>query len=247
MLEPLVLLITLGLSLMILERVLPARRLPHVPTWWLRVILINAIQLGVVVLGGISWEIWLKQWSLFQLQLESTALNGFLAYLLITFVFYWWHRWRHESVFLWNLCHQIHHSPQRIETITSFYKHPIEIILNSILIGLVSYTLLGLDPKSGSWVVLFTGMAEFFYHMNIRTPYWVGFLFQRPESHRIHHERAKHTKNFADLPLWDMVFFTFENPQREVECGFKPPREKQLLKMLLFKNVNLPVKPDEKH
>ena len=28
-----------------------------------------------------------------------------------------------------------------------------------------------------------TGVAELIYHCNIRTPYWLGFIFQRPESH----------------------------------------------------------------
>jgi hypothetical protein len=50
----------------------------------------------------------------------SPALGGLIAY----FIFYWWHRWRHESDLLWRLFHQIHHSPQRLEVITSFYKHP---------------------------------------------------------------------------------------------------------------------------
>jgi hypothetical protein len=45
-----------------------------------------------------------------------------MAYFVATFVFYWWHRWRHESAVLWRGFHQIHHSPQRLEVITSFYK-----------------------------------------------------------------------------------------------------------------------------
>ena len=31
--------------------------------------------------------------------------------------------------FLWLAFHQVHHSPSRIETITSFYKHPTEIVV----------------------------------------------------------------------------------------------------------------------
>jgi hypothetical protein len=30
---------------------------------------------------------------------------------------YWWHRARHDLNFLWRVCHQIHHSPARIEFI----------------------------------------------------------------------------------------------------------------------------------
>ena len=56
-----------------------------------------------------------------------------VGYVAITFVYYWWHRWRHESPFLWRVFHQVHHSPQRIEIVTSFYKHPVELLVNGIL------------------------------------------------------------------------------------------------------------------
>ena len=50
-----------------------------------------------------------------------------LGYLAITFVYYWWHRGRHEVAVPLALVPPGHHSPQRIEIITSFYKHPFEI------------------------------------------------------------------------------------------------------------------------
>ena len=59
---------------------------------------------------------------------SATIGGAIVGYLAITFVYYWWHRWRHESPFLWRWFHQVHHSPQRIEIITSFYKHPLEIV-----------------------------------------------------------------------------------------------------------------------
>jgi hypothetical protein len=51
----------------ILERVIPGWKLPHVKTWPLRVVLINFVQLGIVLLAGITWEKWLSSWSLFHL------------------------------------------------------------------------------------------------------------------------------------------------------------------------------------
>lgn len=38
----------------VIERLIPGWKLPSVKTWPLRVILVNGIQLGVVVLAGIS-------------------------------------------------------------------------------------------------------------------------------------------------------------------------------------------------
>lgn len=107
----------------LLERLVPGWTLPAVRTWWPRVLLINGIQLGVVLLAGISWEKWLSAWSLLHLSNHlNPVAGGMLAYFIATFVFYWWHRWRHESDFLWRAFHQIHHSPQRLEVITSFYQ-----------------------------------------------------------------------------------------------------------------------------
>lgn len=102
-----------------LERMVPGWKLPHVRTWPLRVLLINGVQLSVILTAGISWERWLSSWSVFHLsQHVAPAVGGLMAYFVATFVFYWWHRWRHEYGILWRGFHQIHHSPQRLEVIT---------------------------------------------------------------------------------------------------------------------------------
>jgi len=168
---------------------------------------------------------------------------GFVGYFVITFFYYWWHRWRHTVNFLWLAMHQVHHSPQRIETITSFYKHPLEIICNSIIIGAVNFTLVGLSMDAAAWSLLYAAVGEYIYHMNIKTPHWMGYFFQRPEMHRIHHQRGKHFNNFSDLPMWDMLFGTYHNPKEmNTPCGYKPEREARLVDMMLFKDVNNPRK-----
>ena len=95
------------------------------------------------------------------------------------------------------------HSPQRLETITSFYKHPIELVMNGVLSSFVLYVLCGLSLAPAALAVLLTGVAELFYHWNVRTPHWLGFLVQRPESHCRHHEGTGQPLNYSDLPLWD--------------------------------------------
>lgn len=236
----------IGLALIILERLIPDQKLPHVKGWWTRVIVINAIQLGIVFLGMFTWDIWLKKVSLFQLsEYVGPVTGGFISYFIITFVFYWWHRWRHDVNFLWLAFHQVHHSPQRIETITSFYKHPLEIVCNSLLIGSINFLLLGLNVEAAAFTLLFSSIGEYVYHMNIKTPHWMGYFFQRPEMHRIHHQRGKHYNNFSDLPMWDMLFGTFQNPKHmDGDCGFKPEREQKLGDMMAFKNVNDPYPPE---
>lgn len=224
----------------VLERIAPGWPLPQVRTWPLRVLLINGLQIFIVLLAGLTWERWLSSVSIFHLsQHVSPSVGGLVAYFIATFIFYWWHRWRHEVHFLWLGFHQIHHSPQRLEVITSFYKHPGEMIVNSIIGSLLVYVFLGLSLEAGAVYTLCTALGEFFYHTNIKTPRWVGFIFQRPEMHRIHHQYNRHENNYGDITLWDMLFGTYENPKEWVHnCGFDDSKEQKLLQMLAYKDVH---------
>ncbi len=224
----------------VLERVVPGWPLPRVQTWPLRVLVINGVQLCVVLLAGFTWERWLSSASLFHLSEHvSPAVGGLVAYFIATFVFYWWHRWRHDYSCLWRVFHQIHHSPQRLEVITSFYKHPGEMIVNSIIGSLLVYTFLGLSLEAGAIYTLCTALGEFFYHTNVKTPRWVGFFFQRPEMHRIHHQHDRHKNNYGDITWWDMLFGTYENPKEWVHtCGFDDAKEQKLLQMLAYRDVH---------
>lgn len=223
-----------------LERVLPGWRLPRVRTWPVRVLAINAIQLGVVLLAGITWERWLSGSSILHLSRHvPPGVGGLIAYFIATFVFYWWHRWRHESAVLWRGFHQIHHSPQRLEVITSFYKHPGEMVANSIIGSLLVYSVLGLSLAAGAAYTFCTAIGEFFYHTNVKTPRWVGLVFQRPEMHRIHHQYGRHKNNYGDITWWDMLFGTYENPKEWRDtCGFDREKEEQLLPMLAYQDVH---------
>jgi sterol desaturase/sphingolipid hydroxylase (fatty acid hydroxylase superfamily) len=229
-----------GLGCFFVERLWPANALPRVRAWWGRILLVNITQLGMVLCAGVSWDLWFQKFSVFKIQ---PALNdwaaGFAAYLISTLVYYGWHRVRHESRFFWLLCHQLHHSPRRIEILTSFYKHPVEIFFNAILSSAIVYGLLGCSIHAAAVYLLVTALAEYFYHWNIRTPTWLGHVIQRPESHRIHHQYQHHTHNYGDLPVWDKLFGTFRNAdQTPVTCGFDSWREDRFTDMLVFRDVH---------
>jgi sterol desaturase/sphingolipid hydroxylase (fatty acid hydroxylase superfamily) len=238
----LALLIAIAAALFYVERRWPARALPAVEGWWARVVFVNVVQLAIVVVAGFTWDRWFREASVFSLRTSfGTLAQGGIAYFVSTFVYYWWHRWRHESAWFWRLCHQLHHSPQRIELLTSFYKHPVEIAVNSLLSAGLVYALLGCSVEAGAVYTFLTAVAEYFYHLNLRTPFWIGFLVQRPESHRIHHRYRHHTQNFADLPLWDFLFGTFRNPRPGAEptlCGYDAEREDRFDDMLGFRDVH---------
>lgn len=222
-----------------IERLAPGRAFPRKRTWLARALLLNLAQVAIVWLAGASWDGWMVVHRPYSADRLGTLGGALYGYLVITFVYYWWHRARHEVPFLWRVLHQVHHSVERVEVLASFYKHPLEILINGLLSSAVLYIACGLGTAAATLAIAFTGLAELVYHWNVRTPYWMGFLFQRPESHCVHHELGRHSGNFADLPLWDIAFGTFENPRAwSARTGFGDDREERLAEMMRFVDVN---------
>ena len=90
------------------------------------------------------------------------------------------------------------------------------------------------------WFSVFLAFGEFFYHVNIRTPHWLGYFIQRPESHRLHHLADKRfCKNYGDLPIWDMLGGTFENPTENEyhSTGFSNEKELKVSDMMVCRDV----------
>ena len=83
----LTIILTIFACCFILEKTFPGWKLPKVRTWPIRVLLINGVQLGVVLIAGMSWEAWLSSWSLFSLsKYTNDAVGGLIAYFIATFV-----------------------------------------------------------------------------------------------------------------------------------------------------------------
>lgn len=226
-----------ALAMMAVERVRPGRVLPDVPGWMKRVVCLDLVQVVTVLLFARFVEpvvTSLRPWSAEPLGLIGGSVLGYLA---LTFVFYWWHRWRHEVPFLWRSLHQVHHSPQRMEILTSFYKHPLEILVNAVISSVLLVPVLGLTGSQAAGAVLVAAVAELFYHWNVRTPRWLGLLIQRPEAHRLHHGAGQHAFNYGDLPLWDWLFGTLLDPEDYPEAVGFPGEEHRLLEMLAMQEV----------
>ena len=220
------------------ERVRPGRALPYVRGWYVRAGLMNVMQVALIGIGGLVWNRYFREHALLDLGYwQSPVIEGAFYWVVGTFVFYWWHRLRHASGF-WLVFHQVHHSPSRIEVLTSFYKHPIEIAADSFFAGFFIYYVFGGSALAGAWTSFFGATGEYFYHSNIRTPKWVGLFIQRPEHHSVHHQLDVHKYNFGDLTIWDRLFGTFKEADDFAErCGFPGNNEERLPEMLAFKDV----------
>jgi sterol desaturase/sphingolipid hydroxylase (fatty acid hydroxylase superfamily) len=235
---PFAIIIAATILFFVLERVIPGRQLPEASGWYARAAFLNICQVSIVLLTGTAWNHWMRRWSLFHISSSMPAIvQGFLAWFIGTFVFYWWHRVRHDVNLLWLVFHQVHHSPTRIELLTSFYKHPVEILADSILSSAILFVFLGASPMAGAWFNVFAVLGEYFYHSNLHTPHWFGYFIQRPEHHSIHHELDLHAFNYGDITWWDRLFGTFRDTDEfAAQCGFPNGHESNLAGMLLFRD-----------
>lgn len=235
---PTLLTIAVTIVFLIAERLFPGRALPQSKGWYLRALAINGLQFLITMGAGRLWPMVFDGASVFTLRDSvPSPVQGFVAWFVGTFVFYWWHRLRHARGF-WEVFHQIHHSPSRIELVTSFYKHPLEIATNTLLSALIVYGLLGCEIEGAFWYNFFAATGEYFYHANLKSPRWLRYFVQTPELHSIHHQYDVHSYNFADIPLWDRLFGTYRNAEGFTErCGFPKGSEQRLLEMLAFRDV----------
>jgi sterol desaturase/sphingolipid hydroxylase (fatty acid hydroxylase superfamily) len=70
---------------------------------------------------------------------------------------------------------------------------------------------------------------------------WLGYFISRPEMHAIHHERGAHSGNHCGLPVIDMIFGTYRNPETfEGAAGFYDGASARLVDMLLGRDVSVP-------
>jgi len=231
-----------AVCLFIIERWINHKPFVKSKNWYLRAIALNLLTLLVFYIGSITWEPFFQTLNIAKPLLDIPApLQGLVCYILFNFIFYWWHRIKHSNRTLWRLFHQIHHSPQRIEVLTTNYLHPLDAI-SSLLIGaVICYVLLGFNSIASAWFTLYLGLMGYFLHSNIKVPRWLGYIIQTPQMHRMHHEYNKHRSNYCDIVWFDMLFGTYVNPNDATicdKCGFDENNEQKLKEMLLFNDVH---------
>jgi sterol desaturase/sphingolipid hydroxylase (fatty acid hydroxylase superfamily) len=184
------------------------------------------------------WGEYLAPLQLIDLSAVHPAVAATAGLLLFEFGLYWWHRSMHETNVLWRVFHQMHHSAERVDTFGAFYFSPMDMIGFTALSSL-ALVILGLSPQAATWVILATTFLSIFQHTNVRTPQWLGYIAQRPESHSVHHGKGIHAFNYSDLPVFDLLFGTFRNPiARERESGFYAGASERILDLVCFKDIN---------
>ncbi|KZN31802.1 sterol desaturase family protein [Pseudoalteromonas luteoviolacea] len=223
-----------------LEVIAPASKNTCDRRWLILASCISLIQSVAAIGAGFVFVETLSTISLLSLNSYNTFAQGTLGFLLTSFIAYWWHRAMHKSDFLWRIFHQLHHSPRRIEALTAFYLHPFDGVAATFLNALCCYLILGLNAYGTAISLIIAAVYNIFIHSDLKTRYWLGFIVQRPEMHRVHHKHMHHADNYG-LAIWDMLFGTFANPKEYVEkVGFDKAREARVYDMLKNKDVYKP-------
>ena len=232
--------IALGLfgACVALELARRAQAWPDVAGWRLKGAAFTLLYFLIATLAPLGWDAWLGQYQLVdasQLPFWVQVLGGFLV---LEFFIYAWHRTMHQIPSLWRWLHQMHHSAERLDVWGAFYFHPLDVIGFAFFTSVALVLGFGLSGEAALVVNVAATFLGMFQHMNVRTPRWLGYLVQRPESHSLHHKRGHHANNYGDLPMYDMIFGTFANPSDfEREVGFHDGASKQVGAMLIGRNI----------
>lgn len=228
-------------GLMLWELLLPATSLAHVAGWHLRSLAVFAVYFIASSYLPLLWDAKLAEWQLLDLTALGTVGGTVVGLVVYEAAVFFWHYALHRFNFLWRAVHQMHHSAERLDTFGAFYFSPLDMLGWTLLGSLCLNLGVGLVPQAVTNILLLTTFFAIFQHANIRTPRWLGYFIQRPERHSVHHEQGVHTRNFSDLPIFDILFGTFDNPREHAtELGFYPGASARIVDMLLFRDVTVP-------
>ena len=236
--------ITLALipGFLLLDFVVQKRKFNKTKHWRLRGFLVSA---AIILFSGEVALFWGKIFGDFHL-FNLTGLGMFAGAVTGVVIYevchYWYHRKAHEWNWLWRAGHQMHHSAESLDSFGAFYQHPFDAIMFTTIISVVFFPLLGLSIEAAVVGALFLTFNAMFQHANINTPYWLGYVVQRPESHTVQHATGIHRHNYSDLPVIDLLFGTLVNPRdvSDLDCGFYPGASSRILEMLVGVDVSKP-------
>ncbi|HLF11735.1 MAG TPA: sterol desaturase family protein [Gammaproteobacteria bacterium] len=230
-------------ALMLWEAAAPARPLPRVSGWKIRGIAAFAMYFFLSSYLPFAWSEHLARFQLLDLTDLGVWGGAVIGLLVYEAGVYAWHRTMHSSPLLWRAFHQMHHSAERVDTYGAFWFSPLDMAGWTALSSLSLTLVIGIAPEAAVLVLYVTTFLGVFQHANVRTPRWLGFIVQRPESHSHHHERGVHARNYSDLPVFDLLFGTFYNPADfAAAAGFYDGASARLAEMLAMRDVSEPAR-----
>ncbi len=224
----------------VLEAERPARVLPHVAGWRVKGGVFLVLGLVLTSVLPMLWDAFLGEHRLIDASGLGTWVGAVYGFVVLEIGVYFWHRTVHGLPLLWR-AHQMHHSAERVDIWGSMLFHPVDLAGFSFVYSFMLVMVAGVSAEAALIANLTATFCSMFQHANIRTPRWLGYIIQRPESHAAHHERGVHAYNYSDLPLLDIIFCTFKNPERfQGKNGFYDGASARVPEMLAGIDVSEP-------
>jgi sterol desaturase/sphingolipid hydroxylase (fatty acid hydroxylase superfamily) len=137
------------------------------------------------------------------------------------FLLYWIHRIFHGAT-MWRF-HAIHHSAKEVDWTTTYRFHPVNIMLQPALVGVIMIAL-GIKPEVMAYFIPFDILSAAFVHANVN---WTlgpfKYVLASPVFHRWHHTMPNEggNSNFAPtFSIFDWMFGTFYMPEGKLPEAF---------------------------
>jgi len=133
----------------------------------------------------------------------------YLSMLIGSFFEYWLHRAYHRLPWLWRY-HSVHHSLPL--GVLNDYSHPLETLLAALFTTIPTMLLIHVETDQISFLVALVYLHRHLSHSRLPL-HWgrLRMVLSDNRYHFVHHslDPAHIGKNFATLPLWDVVCGTY--------------------------------------
>lgn len=154
----------------------------------------------------------------------GSAWPWLVAFVLVDFTYYWWHRLSHRVSFLW-AAHVVHHQSEDYNLAVALRQSVATAW--TILPFHLPLALLGIPPLVFLTVDSLSTLYQFWIHTRLIGKLgWFELVFNTPAQHRVHHAaNARYLdRNYAaTLCVWDRIFGTFEEETEEPVYGLVKP------------------------
>lgn len=177
-----------------------------------------ALSAGTVVL----FYYWVHQFAVLSLDWSSSVILILSAYLIVDFLFYWYHRAIHEVRLGW-AAHVTHHSSQQFNAGTALRASFADAWMEPFF--MIPALLVGIDPLMIVALLSLNHLFQFCLHTrHVGKLGPVEWVLNTPSHHRVHHGANLQycDRNYGGTFIfWDRLFGTFEMEDEEVVYGIR--------------------------
>ena len=84
----------------------------------------------------------------------------------------------------WKYLHKMHHSTSHMDSRVAFYRHPLEMVVNTVILFVLGKIILDVSANAVAMALVIEGILETFHHANIKllsldTPTWLYYSNSR--------------------------------------------------------------------